>query len=111
MNNNKLTLFKNKKAGQPIKKKDGSVLEFNGKVINEPELRGYINITADNLEKGEYEVGVYKTTSKNGVVYYSGKIKPAYKQKQESVKPIDNHNITKGNGYQPDNIIDDEVPF
>jgi len=103
---NKITIFKNDRAGQPIKKKDGSIIEFNGKALQEPDLKGIISITAENLPAGEYEVGIYKNVSKKGNTYYSGKIKPAFKAKN-----IDEHNQAKGNGYQPDNIINDVLPF
>lgn len=103
---NKITIFKNDRAGQPIKKKDGSIIEFNGKALQEPDLKGIISIAAENLPVGEYEVGIYKNVSKKGNTYYSGKIKPAFKPNN-----IDEHNQAKGNGYQPDNIVDDEVPF
>ncbi len=113
---NRLSLFKNKKAGQPIKRKDGSIVEHNGKVISEPEYRGVINMNIKNPATGEYEamdyeVGVYKATAKSGLVYYTGTIKPSFKGDKQQIKPVDNHNVAKGNGYQPDSIIDDEVPF
>lgn len=102
----KLTIFKNEKAGQPIKKKDGSVVEYNGQPMLQPALNGKINLP-EGLPAGDYDIGIYQYESKKGTKYYSGTIKPAWK------KP-DAHNEAKQNGYQPQeegDFISDDCPF
>ena len=99
----RIAIFKNKLVGQPIKRKDGTLVEYNGKQLTHCDLNGKITLP-EGLEAGEYEVNIYQNTSKNGLVYYSGSIKPAYK------KEIDQHSVDKSNGFQPQEE-EEEVPF
>lgn len=74
----RIVIFKNKKAGEVIIR-NGSPVEINGRQLVEADLNAKINLP-DDLSAGEYEVSIYKNTAKNGAVYYSGNIKPSYKQ-------------------------------
>lgn len=94
----KLTIFKNNNAGQPIKKKDGSIVEYDGKPMLQPSLNGKINLP-EGLPAGDYEVAIYqyiadKNPDKPPLKYYSGTIKPAFKKTNQ-------HSVDKGNGYAP----------
>lgn len=93
MSKPKLTIFENKLAGQPIKRKDGSVVEYNGEAMLHCQLNGKIELP-EGLSKGEYEIAIYQNTSRSGLVYYSGNIKPAFKKDNK-------HSVDKGNAYQP----------
>jgi hypothetical protein len=108
----KLLIFKNEKAGQPIVKRDGSYVEYNGQKMLEPDLNGKITLPA-GLDAGEYQIAIYRATSKKGSSYYSGTIKPAF----DKNKTVNSHNKAKSNGYQPQeevigNEFDSEsIPF
>lgn len=102
----RLTIFKNKKAGQPILK-NGEPLEYNGKPMLECDLSGKINLP-EGLEAGDYEVAIYKQVSQKGLSYYGGTIKPAFKKKSEAGEK---HYAAKSNGYQPQEDIDDSIPY
>lgn len=94
----RLSLFVNKMAGQPIKRKDGTlVTNANGDSITHGSFNGKINLP-EGLPAGEYEVSVYNTTAKSGLEYLSGPIKKAW------VKPEE----TQQAASQPD--VDDECP-
>jgi hypothetical protein len=114
MSKSKLTIFKNEKVGQPIKKKDGSVLEYNGEPMLHCALNGKINLP-EGLPAGDYEVAIYQYTSdknpdKPPLKYYSGTIKPAWKK--DEAKPVNAHNKAKGNGYVKEaEDLDDDLPF
>jgi hypothetical protein len=101
----RLTIFTNKYAGSPIKKKDKTfVTDSKGDPINQGDFNGKINLP-EGLPAGDYEVSIYKKV-KNGNEYMSGTIKKAY-VKQD--KPIDAHSQDKGNGYAPEsNYINQE---
>lgn len=98
----KLRIFKNKLAGQPVKRKDGSVVEYNGEDMLHCQLNGTIELP-EGLAAGEYEVAIYQNTAKSGLVYYAGNIKPAFKKENK-------HSVDKGNAYQPQDM-GSEVPF
>ena len=103
----KLTLFKNKKSGQQIMKKDGSLVEFDGKPVLHCILNGKINLP-EGLPAGEYEVSVYENTGKeSGLKYYAGNIKPAWK------KPEENQPETKTLEQAVEMVedLDDDIPF
>lgn len=92
----RLTLFINQHEGKPIKKKDGTfVTKSSGEKILQGAFNGKINLP-EGLPAGDYEVSVYRSTSKSGLEYLSGNIKPAYVKD----KAIDTHNKAKANGYQ-----------
>lgn len=102
----RLTIFANKYAGLPIKKKDGTfVTDSKGNPINQGNFNGKINLP-EGLPAGDYEVSIYKAISKTGGEYMSGTIKKAY-VKQD--KPIDAHSQDKGNGYAPESnhVVED----
>jgi hypothetical protein len=80
MTKSKLRIFKNEKVGQPIKKKDGTIVEYNGEPMLHCALDGKINLP-EGLPAGDYAVAIYQCTSKAGLKYYSGTIKPDFKQK------------------------------
>ncbi len=82
----KLTIFKNKKAGQQITKKDGSAVEYNGNPVLYCDLNGKIELP-EGLPAGKYEVAIYKNTAKSGLVYYSGNIKPEYVSEEKQEQP------------------------
>ena len=106
----RLTLFINQHEGKPIKKKDGTfVTKANGEEILQGAFNGKINLP-QGLPAGDYEVSVYRSTSKSGLEYLAGNIKPAYLKKD---KPIDSHNEAKANGYQQqvEENDDSEIPF
>lgn len=110
----KLTIFKNNKAGQPIKKRDGSVVEYNGKTMYEPALNGKINLP-EGLPAGDYEVGIYqyesnKNPDKPPLKYYSGTIKEAWKKE---VKPANQPSEAGASVHNPNEEDDfgDSVPF
>lgn len=100
-----LTIFKNDKAGQPVVR-NGQPVEYNGKPIIESDLNGKITLP-EGLNAGEYEVKIYKKISKAGKSYYSGTIKPAFVKRD---KTISQHSVDKGNAYQNQNDMDDELP-
>ena len=126
----RLTIFKNKHAGEPITKDDGSfVNDSNGKPIKQSELNGKIKLpvllnkdkkpiltsdgSAVGLLAGDYEIAIYKrvyTDKKTGEskTMYSGRIKKAYVKKD---KAISQHSVDKGNGYQPEQEDSSEFPF
>jgi hypothetical protein len=107
MSKSKLTIFKNEKVGQPIKRNDGSVVEYNGEPMLHCDLNGKINLP-EGLPAGDYEVAIYKKKSKSGLSYYAGTIKEAWKK----AKPVDAHNTTKANGYvAEEEDLDDSLPF
>lgn len=97
----RLSLFVNKMAGQPIKRKDGTlVTNAKGDSITHGSFNGKINLP-EGLPAGEYDVSVYNTTAKSGLEYLSGPIKKAW------VKPEEN----KQEVTQPTVESDDEIPF
>jgi len=85
-----IAIFKNDKAGEPVKKRDGSVVEYNGNVMLQPFMNGKITLP-EELPAGDYEVGIYQKESKAGLKYYQGTIKEAFKK-------VDKHNESKANG-------------
>jgi hypothetical protein len=105
----RLTLFINQHEGKPIKKKDGSfVTKANGENILHGAFNGKINLP-EGLLAGDYEVSVYRSTSKAGLEYFAGNVKPAYVKKE-----VDAHNSAKADGYAPqsnDEEIDQSIPF
>lgn len=117
----KLTIFKNNYAGQPIKKEDGSIVEYDGKPMLQPSLNGKINLP-EGLPAGDYEVAIYQYTSdknpdKPALKYYSGTIKPAWKKEDgfdKAAKILDKHNAAKANAYNPkeqEEDLDERIPF
>lgn len=125
MSKAKLTIFKNNNAGQPVKKKDGSIVEYDGKPMLQPALNGKINLP-EGLPAGDYEVAIYQYTSdknpnKPPLKYYSGTIKATWKKPE-----VSGHSKDKANGYAPsekklnlndidenENMpdLDDDIPF
>ena len=80
------------------------------KTDKHPVQRAKITITED-LKAGEYEVGLFRSTSKNGRAYLSGKLQEAWK-KEESQAPINQLEQNKGNGFMPQPEDDDDgIPF
>ena len=105
MTKSKLTIFKNEKVGQPVKRNDGTVVEYNGEPMIHCDLNGKINLP-EGLSAGDYTVSIYKQKTKAGLNYYTGTIKPAWKKKEE----IDKHSTSKANGYV-DELEDDVLPY
>jgi len=101
----RLTIFKNERAGQQVTKRDGSVVEYNGKPILHSDLNCIIDLP-EGLPAGKYDVSAYKYTSQKGLNYYSGNIKPAYNPE----KKVDQHNQDKANAYVEEEN-DQEIPF
>ena len=107
----RIAIFKNDKAGQSIKKKDGSDVEYNGRVMLQCDLNGKITLP-EALPAGEYEVSIYKQQSKTGLTFYSGTIKAAFKSekkynaKEAVAKARASH---EANSFNDD--LDDSVPF
>ena len=100
----RLSLFVNKMAGQPIKRKDGTlVTNTKGNSITHGSFNGKINLP-EGLPAGEYEVSVYNTIAKSGLEYLSGTIKKAW------VKPTDQNTQDKQNDCQSQSEKD-EIPF
>jgi len=115
MSKSKLTIFKNNNAGQPIKKKDGSIVEYDGKPMLQPSLNGKINLP-EGLPAGDYEVAIYQYTSDKNpdrppLKYYAGTIKAAWK-KDDSFKKAAKI-VDKMNAKKPveEDFDDDLVPF
>ena len=104
-NKPKLTIFKNDKVGQPIKKKDGSIVEYNGEPMLHCDLNGKINLP-EGLPAGDYEVSIYKNTAKSGLSYYSGTIKVAWKKSEQSKQPQMSQQDS-----QAFEELDDIIPF
>jgi hypothetical protein len=113
----RLTIFKNNKAGQPILR-NGEPVEYNGKPLIECDLSGKINLP-EGLDAGDYEIAIYKQVSKNGLTYYGGAIKPAFKKKEGDGKfngkkfvaeAQSAHNKAKSNGFAPDDDLD-QIPY
>lgn len=106
----RIAIFKNDKAGQPIKKKDGSNVEYNGRIMLQCDLNGKITLP-EALPAGEYEVSIYKQKSKADLTFYAGTIKAAFKSdkkynaKEEVTKAVKKHE----DSFNPD--LNDEVPF
>ena len=109
----RLTIFTNKYAGSPIKRKDGIfVTDSKGDPIKQGSFNGKINLP-EGLPAGDYEVSIYKAISKTGDEYMSGTIKKAFVRQD---KPIDSHSEAKGNAYAPEanhveEELDDSLPF
>ena len=100
----RIAIFTNNNAGDPIKRKDGSlVTKTNGENLLQCDFNGKINLP-EGLAAGDYEVNIYKATAKSGLEYMSGTIKPAFKK-------IEKHSEEKGNAYQPQEETEDAVPF
>lgn len=103
----RLTLFTNQNEGKPIKKKDGSfVTKADGEKILQGAFNGKINLP-EGLPKGDYEISIYRSVSKAGLEYFAGNIKPAFVKKES----VSKHSVDKGNGYQPQEENDSEIPF
>jgi len=105
----RLTLFINQNEGKPIKKKDGSfVTKSNGENILQGSFNGKINLP-EGLPAGDYEVSVYRATSKAGLEYFAGNIKPAFVKREG----VSKHSEDKANGYAPqsNHAEDDSVPY
>jgi hypothetical protein len=101
----RLTLFINQNEGKPIKKKDGSfVTKANGENILQGAFNGKINLP-EGLPAGDYEVSVYSSTSKAGLGYFAGNIKPAFVKKES----ISQHAVDKGNASEEE--FSDSIPF
>lgn len=101
-----IAIFKNEKAGQPVLKKDGSVVEYNGNIMLQPFMNGKITLP-EGLPAGDYDVGIYQKESKKGLKYYQGTIKPAFKK-------VDKHNESKANAYVAESEeldLSDDIPF
>ena len=104
----KLTIFKNNNAGQPVKKKDGSIVEYDGKPMLQPSLNGKINLP-EGLPAGDYEVAIYqyisdKNPDRPPLKYYSGTIKAAWKK--VILGKVNSHSKAKANAY-----VDEEDDF
>jgi hypothetical protein len=66
-----------------------------------PQLSGPLNVEGKN-----YEISVWEKTSKAGDAFLSFEVKPPFK------KGVDSHNKSKGNGYQPQKVDeDDDINF
>lgn len=103
----RLTLFINQHEGKPIKKNDGSfVINAKGDQILHGSFNGKINLPA-GLPAGDYEVSVYRSTSKAGLDYFAGNIKAAFIKKDQVAKEVFKHSQEKGNAFQPDDFVDD----
>jgi len=101
----RLTLFINQNEGKPIKKNDGSfVTNAKGEQILQGAFNGKINLP-EGLPAGDYEVSIYRATSKAGLDYFAGNIKPAFVKKDK----VSKHSQDKGNGYQSQD--EDQFPY
>lgn len=108
----RIAIFKNDKVGQPIKKKDGSDVEYNGRVMLQCDLNGKITLP-ESLPAGEYEVSIYKQQSKTGLTFYSGTIKAAFKSAKKGDdswrSKVGLEPKPKEDSFNPD--LDDSCPF
>lgn len=108
----RIAIFKNDKVGQPIKRKDGSDVEYKGEPMLHCDLNGKITLP-EGLAAGEYDVSIYKRQSKAGLTFYAGTIKAAFKSAKKGDdswrSKVGLEPKPKEDSFNPD--LDDSVPF
>lgn len=108
MSKNYLNIFKNEKANTQIIDRDGKPVSYRGEPYMHPELNGKFELK-EALPIGEYNIAIYKRTAKSGLVYYSGKIKPAYKKEDNNSTAEQKPRVAKV--AAPYVEPDDDIPF